>query len=435
MLLKIRKNNILFLCTGVIVLIFCLLNMMFSFENEMFASILLLLLSIEGIVWSKNNYMLTIIMCILAYCNYSVVFSEYIHIIKDTMFTKYAGTEVATVSIYILLLFEAFLCCMLSFVDNSKQVCISSTDMEDKTYKGGIVKLFVLISNVILILILIFGFTRPSTLGDRGSPSTLYEYAIIIFIICFYFGNKYKWCKYLTSGILTLYVLQNFLFGGRITGLQLLTVVYIMMLESHWSLKRIFPIVAIGFFGMSVIGSMRGAFLTGNISLKEIIFTLKERMFTLDTAFSAYHTSMTFVLAEKFTNMSERIYVFIGFLKSIIVGGYNSVGSNVARYTAQYFHHYDGGFLPFFFQFYIGWIGIPLIAGYLSFLLNKMTKLHIKSSGLGKCICVYIVATTFRWYIYSPIQITRGIFLLSVCYILVEEIFKIATGRTANSVL
>lgn len=422
--MKIQKNSAILLGSGLLAVAFCLINILFGFEYENTACIFLLVLSVELILWSKNNFLMLIIMGIMAYCNYSIVFAEYLHVIEGTMFTKYAGTFVAQKSIYIMLLFEAVLCCLLSFIDNSRKIQVSSENMADTLYRGKIVRIFVLLSNIVLLFILIFGFKRPDTLGDRGSPSAIYEYSIIIFILCFYFGNKYKWCKCLTSCMLALYAIQNFVFGGRITGLQLLIVAYVMMLESRWSLKKVLPIIIAGFLAMSMIGVARGAILSGDFSINGIIKILKERMFTLDTAYSSYHTSITFILMEEQVSMWDRIHVFCGFLKSIIVGGYDSVESNVARVTAQFYQHYDGGVLPFYFHYYFGWIGVPMIAGYLALIMKMMTKLTRKTQGLGKCICVYLVASTFRWYIYSPIQITRGILLLTVCYCITEKIIK-----------
>lgn len=427
--MKTKINSVSLLFSGLIVIMFCGINILRGVDYENTASIFLLILSIELILWSKNNYLLLIIMCIMAYCNYSVVFADYLNVIYGTMFTQYAGSTAATQSIYILLLFEAILSCILAFGDNSKKIQISSDNMRDTLYNGDIVKLFVLISNVVLCLILIFGFKRPDILGDRGSPSAIYEYSTIIFVLCFYFGNKFKWCRYLTCCMLVLFVLQNFLYGGRITGLQLIIVVYVMLLERRWNLKKAIPFIIVGFLGMSIIGVSRGAFLSGDMTIGGLLSILKKRKFTLDTAFSAYHTSITFILTERQITMGDRLHVFVGFLKSIIVGGYNSVESNVARYTAQFYHHYNGGFLPFYFQFYLGWLGIPIIAGYLAIIIKKMTTISKKTKGLGKCVCVYIVASTFRWYIYSPIQITRGILLLCVCYCFIVKVFKITLRK------
>lgn len=41
-----------------------------------------------------------------------------------------------------------------------------------------------------LALILVFGFSRPDAVGgDRGSPSAMYEYSMIFFLLGFYFAG------------------------------------------------------------------------------------------------------------------------------------------------------------------------------------------------------------------------------------------------------
>ena len=201
-----------------------------------------------------------------------------------------------------------------------------------------------------------------------------------------------------------------------------------MVIEERLNLKKALPIIIVGFVLLSVIGIERGNLLSGSFDVTEVAKELGEKKFTLDTAYSSYHTSMTFLLAEENITIGTRLSIFVGFLKSIIFGKYDTVNSNVSSYTSQMYRHYGGGFLPFFFKFYLGIFGIYLISMYLMKFIKDIARTDRNSSGLKKCVGVYIVASSFRWYIYSPIQITRGILLLVVCYELIDITLK--RGKT-----
>lgn len=402
---------------GIFGILLSIIGINFGYCYINFVSIYVIILSVYLICSSRHNTLLIILFSILAYCNYSIVFSNYLNIVENTMYTQYVGTEVWKESIYIILLFMALMTFFLSISNFNKFRKNSSANIkfENDRNSNQFLSICLISIAVVLILIFIFGFKKPTETGERGSPSTLYEYAILLFIICFYFSNK-KFYKISIIIILIMFSVQNFIYGGRITGLQLIIVLYIMVLEKYINIKKMIPFAIAGFLGMSVVGSVRGYLMSGDISLSMIFENLKNKMFTLDTAYSAYYTSMTFIKAEDFTSNFERFNFFINFLKSIIFGGYSSENVSVAHYTIKYFHHNYGGILPFFFHFYFGWSGVVIISIYVAFLINKISKLNTNSSGISKCIGVFVVASTFRWYLYFPITITRSILILGVCY-------------------
>lgn len=422
-IISVKKRAGWLLLLSLLGFFLCVIGYVLDYGISNIAAGYVLLISIAIIYFVRENYLLAILFSVVAYCNYSVVVAEYLSIIKDTLFTIYAGTNVANRGIYVLLIFMATVGICVSVVDIPKIQKISSEDMVcDKTSRN----LYIIVAaiEVLLIYILIFAFGRPNQLGDRGSPTALYEYSILLFILCFYYGGKNELCKITTLIILGLFVIQNFMFGGRITGLQLLIVAYVMMFEKKINLNKALPLIVIGFLALSVIGVERGNILSGDFDISNVVEQLCEKKFTLDTAYSSYHTSLTFILSENNTSYETRLMIFWGFIKSIFFGKYDTVNSNVSSYTRQLYHHYGGGFLPFFFEFYLGIVGIFLIAFYLMLFIKEIASVSNNSSGLKKCIAVYVVASTFRWYIYSPIQITRGVLLLIVCYKLIDKVLR-----------
>ena len=269
---------------------------------------------------------------------------------------------------------------------------------------------------VVLALLLVFGFGRPTEQGQRGTPTAIYEYSTIFFIVGYYFFCKSKVYKVVSTVLLLLYCLQNLVFGGRITALQLFLLLFFVLYDGkqiHW--VKIIPIGLIGLLIFSGIGEMRANFSLSFSSLEASFNAILKSAGTLDTAYSAYYTSLTFLKVEKFVSTSDRLLLFWAFIKSIILGG-SVPNSSLAKFTMQYYQHYEGGILPFFGQFYLGSVGVIIFSLIVVVYFFIMQRLDANSSGFKKCLVLYITITTPRWYLYSPSQLLRGVLLLFIVF-------------------
>lgn len=114
---------------------------------------------------------------------------------------------------------------------------------------------------------------------------------------------------------------------------------------------------------------------------------------------------------------------------------------NLANLTLLYFYHCFGGVLPVFFQFYLGPIGVVVASVYVSFVIRFISKacevinpplraLLTPAFGIS---AIYVSASCFRWILYSPSQITRGLLLCLLCslFLLWLDIQMQASGLDA----
>lgn len=146
------------------------------------------------------------------------------------------------------------------------------------------------------------------------------------------------------------------------------------------------------------------------------------RGFAWDTAYSSWHTSITFVLYGDLIPSSEHLALFWQWVQTLLFGGSVPL-SNLATITQPYFWHQFGGVLPVFFQFYLGPLGVVLIAVYVSTILRLINSVcaSLREDTGGVLaptlrICsVYVSVSCFRWILYSPSQITRGLLLCFLC--------------------
>lgn len=376
------------------------------------AAFLVVVIGALSVIKVKNNWFLIIIYSCILYCNYSICFANYFRTI-DSVFSSYANSKEAVVGINILLLFSLLLFLITPRTPNIAEYRNTKKSITVNNRSNTVI-VYILLA--IIVLVLIYGFQRPSVAGERGTPSTLYEYSIVFVIMGFMYSGQKKLHKWMFTGATLILAMQNFVYGGRITGIQLgiclVLCVLIDKLDVRWVIPAGFMMLVI----MTAIGQFRGSFSLNANSLSAVWDTLKENGLALDTAFAAYYTSMLFIRVLSYMTIGQRLHLFFRWILSIVGGG-AVADSNLAEYIRIYFFHYGGGVLPFFAYFYLGVAGIMFLVLYLRILFKRIAAITSKSSSYWRCVAVYLASTTFRWYLYSPSQLFRGVLLLSLVYL------------------
>lgn len=395
-----------------------------SVNNTPYNYLLIVITNMYMLWKARKNIMVFFIIFVIAYSNYSIVFANFIMEMTDTLYTMQITPSITNISINILCVFNALMLLLLPWKD------IRQTFKYNIFIKKGKPCIPVLlILGIAIIIVFFIGYTLPKEMGERGHPSPVYEYALSFFLCFFHFSGYNK--KIINIGLvfIALYSLQNFIFGGRIYGLQFILGSY-MMLFMHkvpvrWTL---FALVSF-FFIFSIIGVVRGALLLGDFNIQNIVKALAQEGFSLDTAYSAYYTSETYVYVMGQISPAERLNYFGNFILSIFLGESINESSKLINITREYMHHSGGGILPFHFYFYIGTIGIFLQALILKPYLNLVVYLKNSHKDLLKLIAIFIVTHSFRWYLYSPLGLFRGVLFLSLVYIGCLVIKKITSQR------
>lgn len=388
-------------------------------------ALLLLFINLLSLIKARNNWYLFIVFSIITYSNYSICVSNYLASPINTFFASYAYTIVGAKGVNILLGFSVLLlvCLPDTVISKQREIEIIKNNRHNVIVVLGV--------SLVLVLIWIFGYKRPETVGDRGSPTALYEYSLIFLIISFYYSGRDKRLYGLTLLLAGMYAIQNFVFGGRITGVQIVVVIVLCLFGDKLSIKKVIPVSALFFVIMSGIGLYRASILQYGMDIRVILQTIVSRHFALDTAYSSYYTSMTFLDVLARTSLKNRLYLFFQWVLSMLIGG-SVPDSNLAYYTRQFFLHYNGGVLPYFAWFYLGFIGVLLLSIYIRFLFGRISQVNVESSGLIRCIAIYVCASTFRWYLYSPAQLFRGILLLCFVYVFADLVDRI-TNKSISS--
>jgi len=355
-------------------------------------------------IWESRIIALAII-----YSNYSII---YFNLLSNntSIFNSFIQSQdsVVIVAYRILLLFSLLLSGFSKKVSPNSLGNIFYTRRKRNS-------IIVIVAIIALGFVFVYLFGRPEAADERGSPSTFYEYSIIVFIVAYYFSGDSKALKLLLDVELILFVLQNLIYGGRITALQLIFVFVSIRLVPRVSKKLVFLFLLFIMVIFSGIGMYRASFSLDFGLIKNVFDQVLATGLSLDTAFAAFYASQTFILLKEISSVSQIVTYFSNWVLSIFLGGSLISDSNLSTISRQYFLHYNGGLLPFHFYYYLGYIGIIGICGYIASLFKVITR-HNKP--LYSVILVYISASCFRWYLYSPSPVFRGLLLISIVYYL-----------------
>lgn len=377
-----------------------------------------IVLSLIILFKSRKNRLLLFIGLMIAYAVYSIVCANYVFEI-DSYFTIYANSLIALNALAGLLLF-------LSVI-----VLLYPAEIDRFSYRDKISErvepnqLFVLMLCGVLLLICIFGFGRPDQLGEaRGEPSALYEYSSILFIAAYYYSGQSKRLNGLVSLVIALFIFQNLMYGGRVIALQLFAVLFFFRLSHRMPDFLCLVLLLVGFVALVAIGSLRAEIVGSSLSdVFEAVLKVAENGFTWDTAYSSWHTTLTFYLFKD-AYSPDTMFLLSRWVLSMFIGGSAVTDSNLAEITHQHYVHYYGGVLPGFADFYLGIFGVLLIAVYVSFLVRRVSRVgkvdFSGSSGVSKLCTLYFVITVPRWLLYSPSPLIRGLLLALIVFKLLE---------------
>ncbi len=375
-------------------------------ETAVMTGCLIMALNITALIRGRKNWYTLVMSGFILWSNYSICAVNLFFPI-DNFFTEWKKEPVMIVCMSIILIFSAIFA--LGMPSVKKSAGFYEKGMTDNP-------VIVIVAALALILIGVFGYARPSAIGERGEYSTLYEYAVIIFIIAFFYaGNKLS--RLLLSILLFMFAAQDLLFSGRVTALQLIICWFLIFFAHKAKVRYILPVAVVLMILLVGIGNMRINYDFGKNVFENAINGLVYSRFSFDTAYSAFYTSVTYILTEARVTMAERLIIFGKFVLSIF-GGEAVKGGDLAEYTLKYYMHYNGGILPIYLHFYLGYFGVVLSGAYTAFLTRKTVsdKPHTKWRNYLKCLGVYVACTVPRWYLYSPTPLFRGILILSLVY-------------------
>jgi len=403
-----NKIGMMLFYTAIIAMSLFLIINNSSCETSYIVLIWSVIINLIGAIKYRDNWSIFIIFCFIGWCNYSFYACNALNA-GDQYFAGWSNnTSVMVPASNCVLLFSTLLSTIT--VKNKK-------NKEKKQIKStkGIPNFLFTIMIILLFAILLFTFTRPDQAGIRGASSSIYEYSTALFVVLFYFTNN-KTQKKILIILSLLFILQDLLYGGRVTALQIILVLFIYFISEKITIKKALPFILIGIVIFTGIGDKRASYNLETSQIENSINNIIDRKGSLDTAYSAFYTSGTFIKTRQAVSDEDRHYLTNQYILSLIMGG-GVKDSNLARYTNNYYPHFGGSVLPIFIYFHFGYLGVILIGVILVFTLNKLF-FSKKTNSIIYNASIYFIASLPRWYLYSISTLIRGIvIIIAICLI------------------
>ena len=368
----------------------------------------LLLLALSGYVtwYQRNNLLSFLLSIVLLYFNYSLVASVYLN--ADSLpahFVGYTLAELLRGINIVLIFFVTYLCTLKGNAVKEKRVFLIQYATDWLITGAG----------AAYIALAPFLFYHTENFGVRGIASAFYEYALIVLIVALCFsGRDWKALAVLLATSAWM-ILHGLLHGERVLALQIMIVWGLYLLLHVLSLKLIMPACIVGIFVFTAFGMYRGlSAMEGNV-FSSVFQTLLHGGMANDTSYAAFQTSLNVIRYGDLLSILERLWLFIKYLAYIFAG--SAVPDvNLALLALEVGWHGGGGWLPVYFYFWLGFPGVIASGALLGWLVNRVSNLN-RQRGYLNYLALYLVATSPRWYLYSPAPLTRGVLMYTLAYV------------------
>lgn len=374
-----------------------------------------LALSVCLVCLAYKNILLFVMAIFMSYANYSALAANYFNIYQD-FYTYYAGSDVAAIGTFAMLMFVAVL--VFCFPRNV-------TSFGGINFFGRCRQLDYAapLAFFIAVFLVFISFTQSSGFnngGERGTNSAIYEYSYILFIIGYFYSGQNKLCRRLLDCVALLFMLQAVLGGNRASVLATVLLLYTLYIANRFSTSKQVLLIILGFLLFQVSGYLREDIAFASTEeLVSIFTTMVNHAFIWDTAAAAYHQSLAFMYLLQYLSFDETLYYFQQWFLGMLVGGAQLADWTLPHIAQETFGLYErgglgGGFLPLYFYFYFGIPGVlvvGIIAAYINRALNRLSN---TTSDLGCMLLIAVFITMPRWWLYYPTPLIRGLLLMLI---------------------
>lgn len=309
-----------------------------------------------------------------------------------------------------------------------KRSAMATVSADDISRKSNII---IVIGGIILItLFIVFGYERGEYETFRASARTIYEYAILLFVIVWYYSGRKKISNMILTGLAVYYIVQGLYYGDRSSALVMIVLLGMVLIKKI-RIKKMLLYGVVGILFANAIAVYRN--LT-NFDLVHILSeSINKGILSLfsDTASASYYTGVAIVATKDLVVNSKWDYV-IKFLGSIFVGSsYPGLReANVTLVAFDYFHVGGGGLYSSYFYFWGGYFGVIIGAILLSFIIRKV---FTSEKTMYVLLQYYMTVMAFRWYLYTPFTLFRTtILMFFLLYFATKFIHKITSKSDKN---
>ena len=363
----------------------------------------LVFVSFLNVLSTRKNLPLFLLFLSLLYFNYSIAVGEY-------SFLENAGTalnEVKTDEIYSLLIFIVLIF-NISFLGIKPPIT-------KRTLPYSYEPIIVTSALSVLVIIFFFFFDRNDISGYSVRITPAYEYSTLLFLTAIIYSRDRLFLNAVILALCFIYILNDFIFGGRITSIQICLLLALTVFRDRLTNFRVILLFVLGVFLMAAVGAYRTQFLVSGFDINPVIVRLLEKGLAFDTVVYAYYSSATHLATVSYLEWSERLGAFWELLVYLFTGYESSGRYNLTAWVSKnYFANLGGGVLPSHIYFYFGFIGVFASGIVLRVMFSHLVRSDIR---FMKLALIILVMMTPRWYLYTPISLVRPLIFFALIYV------------------
>jgi hypothetical protein len=397
-------------------------------NNLTLISILLLISSILIVVRTRNSKSLFFLFSILAYINISIA------VLDGFLGGDLSGNYQLTLrlsqynDIYMKSLLINITIISLLITPKIIRSAQSENMRIDISRKDNIIIL--LGGSFLLILFIVFGYESSSGATFRGTARTIYEYAILLFIIIYYYGKNHKYFDYLLMLFAIIYILQGLYYGDRSSALVMMFLL-LMFFSKTFNLKKMFIYMLSGVLFANMVAIYRNL---SNFSISTIFSgSFNSGFYSLfsDTASASYYTGVAITASRELVDKTP-YYYFFRFLNGLFFGSSSafSYDSNITTVASNFYNFGGGGIYPSYFYFFGGFVGVIIGSLLLGMVIRRVYSIN---KPIYSLLQYYMTVMAFRWYLYTPFTFFRTTLLIFFVVYAVTYIFDLTMNKTSKN--
>lgn len=374
--------------------------------------VLIIIVSIFICVKVRKNKFLLFLTVILALINISLAYTDCICLGVNVASWQSVGLrskEINPIVAKSILLTLAII--NLFFDENMIEQCEMQPKVTRKRNSinafGGMVILYAILAIGILSM-------RNRTGGYESVSSPIFEYSFIVYFFVWWYSSGMMLVDF---GLWIYTVVFSLVFlgiGDRSSVVMLWVLTYCCYFYDKLRVRTLIAGIGIGIPFMNIISAIR----TGpSLSLQGIVERIIERGFYIDTVSYAYYASLA--IASLHNKVENSLDIVVGFFSGCL--GFDNEFYSLSKYARDHYtdlYNVDGGIYPSFFYAMGGYLGVVIGAVILGFIIRRILLGNGNNSTPYK---VLLVTYCFRWYLYNPSTLFRGVLIfISIIWVICE---------------
>lgn len=426
---KRETNNIKYITNWVIALINIMVITFYDYpsRNQIMLGWLIILTSIIFLIRVKRTRTLLFLVSIITYINISIavidcfyggeMLSAYQWELRHSQYNQsYAKSILLNITIISLIMTPSAV----------KKAIETNYAIEHIERKNNLAITWV--GMAFIVYALIFGYERTQSSIYVSNAKPLYEYAIMVFVMVWYYSKGSKTTNVMLKVFVLIYIIQGLYYGDRSSALVMMVLIGMVYINRASVLKMTF-LGVLGIVFANIVAICRDL---SNAGIRDIVESLVNRGALLlfsDTASYSYYAGIT-IVASRLSLPQQPIYYLYKFIGAVFLGSsITSLGdADITVVVRQVNYNAGGGLYPSYFYFWGEYIGIIVGAIILGFIIKRV---FTKKSTYSVIMQFFLTVMCFRWYLYTPMTLYRtSLLVFSTLYLLCYVFNKITSKKS-----